>query len=120
MKLRRWKWIEDADDWDAFATWRAAQTPSARVELEAGLSMLLDYGPEHDCYKVGDSLYVVYACCQRKVFWLVVGVATPGQRRLVALAWGTKPTQSVIETGVAEAAKKLQEWRSSVQGRRTL
>ena len=113
MWRKRWKWVEDSNDWAAFESWRQGQTPDARVELEAGLDMLLDYGPEHDCFKIDDDLYVVYACCKRTVFWLVVGVAQPGKRLLLPLVWGTDPTSSVISAANANATKKLQEWRSS-------
>jgi hypothetical protein len=110
---RRWKWIDDSDDWVAFVAWRNAQAPAARVELEAGLDMLLDYGPEHDCYKIDNDLYVVYACCKHTVFWLLVGVAQPGRRSLLPLVWGIRPTQSVIDAAATEAARKLQKWRGS-------
>ena len=108
----KWKWIEDCDEWSAFVAWIDTQAPAARVELEAGLGMLLDYGPEHDCYKIDDDAYVVYACCKRTVFWLVVGVAEPGKKRLLPLAWGTRPTQATIDTAAGEAGKKLKKWRS--------
>jgi hypothetical protein len=110
---RRWKWVEDSAEWRAFAGWRDARAPAERVELEAGLEMLLDYGPEHDSPQVGDDLYAVYACCKRTIFWLVVGVARPGEKRLLPLAWGTDPSKNLTSGIKTEAAKMLREWRSA-------
>jgi hypothetical protein len=110
---RRWKWVEDCKEWSEFAAWRSAQGWGERVELEAGLDMLLDEGPVGNCPKVGDDLYVVYACCQGRLFWLIVGVAQPPARGLLPLAWGaSQPTRSRIAEAAARAAVKLRAWRA--------
>jgi hypothetical protein len=112
---RRWRWLEDCDDWTAFAAWRDARPWAARVEFVAGLEVLLDHGPEHDSYKVGEDLYVVYACSKGKILWLLVGVAAPGERRLLPLAWGTgSPSKITISRTAIEAAEKLRKWRGTV------
>lgn len=113
MLHRRWKWIEDSDGWTAFVTWQDALPRAHRVELAAGLEMLLDYGPEHDTYQVGDELYVVYACSKRTVLWLLVGVARPGERWLLPLAWGTgSPSARRLSEAADEATEQLRKWRS--------
>lgn len=114
MFRRRWRWIEDCDDWVAFTAWRDTRPKADQVELAAGLEVLLDDGPERDTYQVGADLYVVYACCRRTVLWLLVGVARPGERWLLPLAWGTRPSERRISHAAKEAAEKLQKWRGAV------
>jgi hypothetical protein len=107
---KRWTWIRDCPDWEAFEAWRAAR---GSAELEAGLGMLLDYGPEYDCPRIGEDIYVVYACYRRTVFWLIVGVGRPGIRQLLPLKWGVNPTEARIARAGKEASEKLQKWRTS-------
>ena len=116
MRRRRWRWVEDCDDWPAFVAWRDGRTHADRVELVAGLDLLLDEGPEADTYRVGEDLYVVYACCKRTVVWLLVGVAGPGDRRLLPLAWGARPSKKEILRAAKQAAEKLRKWRQRPGG----
>lgn len=112
MWRRRWKWVEDSDRSRAFARWREALAEPQRVELEAGLAVLLDYGPEHDTYEIDKDLYVVYACCKRTVLWLIVGDASPGSRQLLPLVWGLQsPSAKRLAEAVKTAARLLGEWR---------
>lgn len=116
MLRRRWRWIKDCDGWAAFATWCDDRPRAERVELEAGLAVLLALGPEHDTYSVGEDLYVIYACCKRTVLWLIVGVAAPGERYLVPLAWGSQPSEAKIRDAAKDAADQLGKWRGRSGG----
>jgi hypothetical protein len=117
---RRWRWVESCDGWAAFVAWRDGRPWPSRVELAAGLEVLLRYGPEHDAYQIGEDLYVVYACAEGTVLWLCVGVASPGDRRLLPLGWGRgSPSKKMISRAAAKGARKLQEWRTANQGDRT-
>jgi hypothetical protein len=112
VRHARWKWIDGSREWESFEAWRAGLPAADQAELEAGLRMLLRYGPE-GCSKVGDDLYVVYACRLRKVYWIIAGIAQPCERRLLVLAWGTRPTASSIASAAAEAAEQLRRWRNA-------
>jgi hypothetical protein len=110
---RRWKWVEDSERSQAFADWREALPEPQRVELEAGLAVLLDYGPEHDTYRIDTDLYVVYACCMRVVLWLLVGDASPGTRQLLPLAWGIRsPSEKQLAGAAKKAGTLLAQWRA--------
>ncbi len=111
MRHARWKWISDSKEWASFEAWRAGLPEADRAELEAGLRMLLRYGPDGGT-KVGDDLYRVYACRLRTVYWIIAGIAEPSRRDLLMLAWGTRPTRSGIAVAAAEAAERLRIWRS--------
>jgi len=111
VRHARWKWINDSEEWASFEAWRAGLPAADQAELEAGLRMLLRYGPD-GCSKVGDDLYAVYACRLRNVYWIIAGIAQPCGRRLLVLAWGTRPTPSSITIAAAEAAERLRRWRS--------
>ncbi len=112
MWRRRWKWVKDSGRSRAFTTWREALPEPQQVELEAGLAVLLDYGPEHDTYQIDKDLYVVYACCKRTVLWLIVGDASPGTRQLLPLVWGLRsPSAKRLAEAAKTAAKLLEEWR---------
>lgn len=113
MWQRHWKWVEECPEWPAFAAWRDGLAWASRVELVAGLEMLLDHGPEDNTYKLGDDLYAVYTCCKRTIFWVVVGVAQPSEKRLLPLAWGTNPSKNLTEDVTTDATARLQNWREA-------
>jgi hypothetical protein len=111
---RRWKWVQDCDEWPAFVAWCDTRPWAHRVQLQAALGTLLDSGPMHDSYQVGEDLYAEYAPCNRTVLWIIVGVAQPGKRLLLPLVWGTSPTGERIAAATAEATAKLQKWRGRI------
>jgi len=111
MPYRRWRWVEDCDTWNAFLAWRDTRSFAGRVQLQAGLKTLLKSGPEHDTRRVGDGLYSVYAASGGTLYWLIVGVAQPGESRLLPLAWGTNATDAVIAEEAKLAADKLRAWQ---------
>jgi hypothetical protein len=116
---RRWKWVEDSERSRAFASWRGALPEAQRVELEAGLAVLLDYGPEHDTYRINKDLYVVYACCRLTVLWLLVGDASPGTRQLLPLDWGIRePSKRRLADAAKKAGVLLAQWRADNPPRR--
>jgi hypothetical protein len=114
VRRRRWKWAEQSDEWPAFEAWLEALPWAEHVELAAGLEMLLDHGPEYDCPKLGDDLYVVYACSKQTIFWLIVGILERRQRRLVPLAWGKNPSSTLTEDVKVQALRKLQKCRNAI------
>jgi hypothetical protein len=108
---RHWKWVEECPEWSAFVAWRDGLAWADRVEVAAGLEMLLDQGPEGNTPRLGDDLYVVYACCKGTIFWIVVGVARPNEKRLLPLAWGTNPSKNFTPDITTDATARLQQWR---------
>jgi hypothetical protein len=110
---REWKWAEQCDEWPAFIAWREALPWDEHVELAAGLEMLVDRGPEYNCPKLGDDLYVVYACSKHVIFWVIVGVLRPRSRHLAPLAWGKNP-RTLTEEVKVQALRKLQKLRGAI------
>lgn len=111
MWRRRWKWVEECPEWSMFLAWQDGLKWADRVELTAGLEMLLDHGPKNNARHLADDVYAVYACHKATIFWVVVGVAQPPRRRLLPLAWGTNPAKNLTQDVKTKSAEKLQEWR---------
>lgn len=109
---KSWKWVEDSEQWAAFLAWRQTRSWADRVELEAALETLLDRGPEDGFPKLGLDLYAIFACRRRTIFWVVVGVARPGKRLLLPLAWGVNADDKHIAEAALQASEALSKWRS--------
>jgi hypothetical protein len=86
---RRWRWSEGGS-LKEFTAWREARPWAEQVELAAALEMLLEYGPEYDCLKVAEGHYMVYVCCRRTIFWVLVSAAESEPRRLLPVDWGVR------------------------------
>jgi hypothetical protein len=113
VSRRRWEWVEECPEWSKFIAWRDGLAWADRVEVVAGLEMLLDYELEGNTPKVGDDLYAAYTCRKRTIFWVVVAVARPSGRHLLPLAWGTNPSRNLTEAVTASAAERLRNWREA-------
>jgi hypothetical protein len=119
MWHKRWKWVEECPEWPVFVAWRDGLKWADRVEVVAGLEMLLDHGPRNNTRKLSDDLYAVYTCRSRTVFWIIVAVAQPQKRRLLPLAWGTNPSKNLTPDITTKCAEKLQKWRETPVTRRS-
>lgn len=115
MPLRRWRWVEECPEWPQFVAWQESLSDADYVELTAGLKMLLRRGPQYNCPELSDDLYVMYAGRRNATFWIAVGDATPGQRRLLPLAWGTNPAKNLTAAVKADVAEKLLMWRKAAK-----
>ena len=114
MRRRRWKWVEQYEEWPAFVAWLEALAWNEHVELAAGLAMLLDHGPQYDCPRLEDDLYAVYACSGSKIFWIIVGVPLPRRRLLAPLVWGRNPSTKITEDVMVQARQKLRNCRNAI------
>jgi hypothetical protein len=104
--VRRWSWIKDSASWTALEAWAQAQV-RIHDEIVGTLDWLLVHGPTGSRCLVED-VYVIYSWH----FWVVVGDALPGRRRVLALDWGLG-SFTKAKCNLTKAIEMLKTWREA-------
>jgi hypothetical protein len=108
--VERWSWIEDCELWTAFSAWPMDWDENRKAELVGALQSIAAYGPRGNTTCVAEDVYAVYSWS----FWILVGDAQPGRRRLLPLVWGTtRPTKRAIGEATTQAIEALKAWREA-------